>query len=189
MDPRRGKIGVDLFYKYVTSGHVTGLKLYPPCGFEMDDCRLFPLYEICGKHNLPVLSHTGPSLSILRTERAFPGSIVKIADDFKKTNFILGHGAAYNWQENMELVSKKRNVFYEVSTFQSFQANTEILKYQFSTMINKTPEKIFFGSDWPMFTMSTTLKQIVESIDQLGVLNSSQRENFFYRNVSQILLN
>ena len=61
IDPRRGEAGVKLFRKSIEQYHFSGFKVYPPCGFEIDDERLFPYYEICDNYRLPVLIHIGES--------------------------------------------------------------------------------------------------------------------------------
>ena len=45
-----------LFRKSIEQYHFSGFKVYPPCGFEIDDERLFPYYEICDNYRLPVLT-------------------------------------------------------------------------------------------------------------------------------------
>jgi predicted TIM-barrel fold metal-dependent hydrolase len=187
MDPARGKPGVDLFERYVQKGVLAGLKLYPPCGFEMDDERLYPLYEICAQYKLPVLSHTGPSLSVLRQERRFPESIQKISADFREINFILGHGAAVDWKSNLDVVSTIDNVYFEISTFQAQTTDKQMLEQQFATIVNQVPDKVMFGSDWPMFTFSTSLKDIVHSIESIGTLTSTQLDKLFSKNARYIL--
>ncbi len=36
-----------------------GVKIYPALGYDPSDYRLWPIYEICEKYNIPVLSHCG----------------------------------------------------------------------------------------------------------------------------------
>jgi uncharacterized protein len=187
MDPHRGRAGIDLFERHARRGVLSGLKLYPPCGFEMDDERLYPLYEICAQYGLPVLSHTGPSLHTLRTEKNFPASIHKIAADFRGINFILGHGAAVDWRSNLDVVMQETNVYFEISTFQTQTSNAEALRYQFGTIVSQAPDKVMFGSDWPMFTLSTTLKDIVQIVQGTGAFTSLQLEKFFSGNARYVL--
>ena len=187
VDPARGQQGIDLFEKYVSRGVFKGLKLYPPCGFEMDDTRLYPLFEVCSEHGLPVLSHTGPSLGSLRTERRFPEAIRKVSGDFKKVNFILGHGGAVEWQQNMQLAKEIPNIYYEISTFQAVEPNQDALKTQLRQMIEETPDKLMFGTDWPMFLMGSSLKQIVSLLFDMGFKNDTLFEQFYYKNISKLL--
>jgi predicted TIM-barrel fold metal-dependent hydrolase len=36
-----------------------GIKIYPALGYDPSDYRLWPIYEVCEKFNIPVLSHCG----------------------------------------------------------------------------------------------------------------------------------
>jgi predicted TIM-barrel fold metal-dependent hydrolase len=65
IDPRRADDGkdnlYDLFLKAFTEGDVKffGVKIYPSLGYSPSDERLLPIYEICEKKNIPVLTHCG----------------------------------------------------------------------------------------------------------------------------------
>lgn len=59
IDPRRPGV-FDLFREYVEDKGVRGVKLYPPLGYFPYDEGLYPVYEYCEKHNLPVISHCSP---------------------------------------------------------------------------------------------------------------------------------
>jgi predicted TIM-barrel fold metal-dependent hydrolase len=59
IDPRRPGFD-DIFYRYIEEHHFQGLKLYPPLGIYPFDKRLYPIYEYCQKHQLPVIAHCSP---------------------------------------------------------------------------------------------------------------------------------
>jgi uncharacterized protein len=59
IDPRREGF-MELFKKSVEEWGFKGVKIYPPLGIFPYDERLYPVYEYCSIHNLPVISHCSP---------------------------------------------------------------------------------------------------------------------------------
>lgn len=186
VDPRRGRRGIDLFEKAVRDWKFGGLKLYPPCGFELDDPQLMPLYEICNAYHVPVLSHTGPSLATMRTERRYPETVLTISAAFPGVQFILGHGGARDWETSVDVARQRPNVALEISAFQAY-AGPEALKVRFRHFFDQVPDQVLFGSDWPMFIMGTSQVQLVELIRDLGVLTEAENDKLYYQNAQRIL--
>ncbi len=59
IDPRRPGV-LDLLKENVEENGFKGIKLYPPLGYFPYDKYLYPVYEYCQAHNLPVISHCSP---------------------------------------------------------------------------------------------------------------------------------
>lgn len=182
IDPRRGKEGYDLFEEYAKKGIMKGLKLYPPCGFELTDNLVMPLLEICDAYSLNVLTHTGPSLNSMRTEKLYPQSIINIATNFKKLKFIAAHGIR-NMKHTEEILKKTNNIFIDISGFHLIQK--EELESRFKMLEAFASDRILFGSDWPMFKLGTTLKNIVDSFLELH-LNDNFKIKILHENAIQL---
>ncbi len=65
-DPRRAEIEdsknnlYSLFnYAFCEGQSFFGVKIYPALGYSPSDYRLWPIYEICEKYSIPVLTHCG----------------------------------------------------------------------------------------------------------------------------------
>lgn len=188
IDPRRGLPGLELFQKAISVDKFKGLKLYPPCGFELDDTRLYPFYEICNSLNLPVLTHTGPSLNSMKSETKYPTSLLKVSAEFKNINFILGHGGARDWQTSISLAKQRKNVSFEISAFQLYtEGNSNDLETRFRIFFDQVPDQVMFGTDYPMFGMRNTQKQLVSMIQELQSINIHEKEKLFYKNSSSII--
>lgn len=187
IDPRRGVKGVELFEKSIKEYKFKGLKLYPPCGFELDDPGLYPLYEICNEYELPVLTHTGPSLKILGQEKKYPASILKVADEFKNIKFILAHAGARDCETTLEITKKRENVFFDISTFQRFLTTKEEMNFQFRQFCDHCPDRIIFGTDYPMFLLSASQKQLVSLVENLESVSAAEKDNILYKNACHVL--
>ena len=183
IDPRRGKEGVDLFEKGIKEYGFCGLKLYPPCGFEIDDTRLHPYYEICNAHSIPILIHIGPSLPEMKTEFRYPQSILAVTEEFKRIPFILGHAALCFYDSSWDLPLKSERIFLEVSGFQKQMHQYDLLAKRMKHLFEVCPNHIVFGSDWPIFS---DLKQSVEFFSQMKSLTDRHKELLFHKNAEGI---
>lgn len=186
VDPRRGEPGVRLFEKAIREYGFHGLKLYPPCGFELDHPGLYPYYELCSTLGVPVLSHTGPSLARLTTEKNYPATILKVSEQFPNVRFILGHGGGRDWETSVEVALRRPNVSFEISSFH-VAAEMEELKKRFRYFFDRCPDQVLFGSDFPMFAMSCSQKQLVDIIYELDSISAAEKDKLLAGNSRYIL--
>ncbi|MFT5162103.1 MAG: putative TIM-barrel fold metal-dependent hydrolase [Alteromonadaceae bacterium] len=164
VDPRRGESAVQAFASLVSSSAVAGLKLYPPCGYSPSDKRLYPFYEICREHRLPVLLHTGPTSAALAFSFAAAGLIDQAAKDFPSVNFILAHAGASYVQDAIAQCMYRPNVYMDISGFPSTLAAggwRQHLRQLFSLNLN---HKIIFGTDWPVFGSKSGLSKLTDEL-------------------------
>ena len=190
VDPRWGKDGLALFERSVVEYGFRGLKLYPPCGYSPSDRALFPFYEICAQHRIPVLMHTGPTSAALSFSTSNPWLVDEAAHTFPTVNFILAHGSVNFTDECAMMCRFRPNVFLDVSAFQTLsQLGMEVaLKRTFTQGIN---HKVLFGTDWPVFRMQGDQKTFVEFATAEGGpmddLNDSEKCLILHGNIERIL--
>jgi uncharacterized protein len=164
IDPRSGIEAVDFFERTIVEYGFDGLKLYPPCGYSPSDARLFPFYEICAKHRVPVLLHTGPTSPVLEFEFAHPSRVDLAAKSFPAVNFILAHGGVNHTADAALLCAYRPNVYLDIAGFpgalhpQGWKQNLRDLVH---LGIN---HKIIFGTDWPLFSMTASTKSCIEDL-------------------------
>ena len=98
--------------RYVVNGPLVGINMEPgamPTPWYADDRRLYPIYEKCEAHGIPVVlmlgGRAGPDLSY-----SSPIIISRLARDFPGINFLVSHGGwpwvqpllgACFWQHNI----------------------------------------------------------------------------------------
>ncbi len=62
-EPSKNKNLYSLFNKaFCEDTSFFGVKIYPALGFDVNDHRLWPIYNLCEKFKIPVLSHCGGSI-------------------------------------------------------------------------------------------------------------------------------
>ncbi len=187
VDPRRGEEGLQLFERGITQSGFRGMKLYPPCGYELNDPALYPYYELCRHHGLPVLTHVGPSLPGMKNESNFPRSILEVAETFPEVDFILGHGALLHYDLCRDLPLERENLYLEVSGFQVRMEERDSVKKMMRSLFDLSPGRILFGTDWPLYKSKGSQEQFIAYFEELGVLKDAELERFFYGNAASLL--
>ncbi|QUH29833.1 amidohydrolase family protein [Vallitalea guaymasensis] len=184
IDPRRGKKGADLFEKCIKEYKFSGLKLYPPCGYEIDDKGLYPLYEICNEYRLPVLIHIGPSWEDMKSTFNYPDSILKVSKEFPNVPFVLGHAALLFYEESHKLPLVRDNIYLEVSGYEKMIEQEALLKERMKNLMKDCPDKVVYGSDWPMYR---TVKEDISYFESFDFMTDDFKEKFFHKNALDLL--
>lgn len=191
VDPRWGLDGVRLFERSVAEWGFTGFKVYPPCGFSPSDERLFPFYEVCAQHGLPVLVHIGPTSPHLSFEYSSPFHIDAAARSFPTVNFILAHGAAHHVEESVMLCEYRPNVYLDLSGLQAKMRVERAAGYHRHVFHRGINHKIIFGTDWPLFRMQGSTAEFVEQLAGAeGVMrgvSKHDRDQVFRGNIGRLL--
>ena len=191
VDPRWGKDGIDLFERSLTELGFRGFKVYPPCGFSPSDPSLFPYYELCAQHRVPVLLHTGPTSPALDFSVSSPFLIDEAARLFPSVNFILAHGAVSFVEECVMLCRFRPNVYLDISGYQAtlgYDPAATAVKNIVSVGIN---HKVLFGTDFPVFRLQGDQKTFLEALTgengALAELNEREKALVLHRNVERFL--
>ncbi len=167
VDPRWGHDGVALFERALVEFGFSGFKVYPPCGFSPSDPALFPFYELCAAHRLPVLVHIGPTSPALSFETCNPFLIDVAARNFPSVNFILAHAAVSFREECVMMAAYRPNVFLDVSGYQTSIRNG--VECAVGGLVSRgVDHKILFGTDWPVFRTQSTQRMFVEALTNQG---------------------
>lgn len=186
VDPRWGRDGVALFERAIVDYGFDGLKLYPPCGYSLSDKALWPYYEICEAHSLPVLTHIGSTSPVFDCSNARPIFVEKPAMAFPGVNFVLAHGSLHYPDECQMLCSNRPNVYLDISGFEA--ADISQLTQLFGRRI---AHKVLFGTDWPIFRLQGRQVDFISRINSEGAFPESvsalDRQLFYAGNATRIL--
>ena len=191
VNPRWGKDGLGLFERSLTEFGFRGFKVYPPCGFSPSDPSLFPFYELCAHHRVPVVLHIGPTSPALAFDTSDPFMLDAAARSFPAVNFIMAHGAV-NYTEHCAMMCAYRpNIYLDLSDHQSAARKGNAagaIRVAVSRGIN---HKILFGTDWPVYRMQGNQQSLVEAVmtedGPLSELNDVDKANILYKNAERLL--
>jgi predicted TIM-barrel fold metal-dependent hydrolase len=161
-DPSRGAAALNIVKRWTATRECEGVKLYPPCGFELDDERMLPLWQYCNDNGVPVLTHSGPSLRALSRDPRYPQSVEEIIRQFPDVRIALAHGMVWDLEGTVDLLQRyPRNLYADISSFH------QLSDRELETMLEscaKVSDQVLFGSDAPLFDLSGNLGAKLEEM-------------------------
>lgn len=152
-----------------------GVKIHPDSqGFNMDDDKMMPMYKLLEKKDIPVLFHCGD----YRYDFSHPRRLSNVIDSFPNLTVIAAHFGGWSVQDLALEYLKDRNCYLDVSSSLSYIGSVRAKE-----LIDAyTPERILFGSDFPMWTPEEELEKFMQ-ID----LSDDAREKILFTNAANIL--
>jgi len=166
------------------SKKICGIKLFPGHNpFYLTDERCKPVYELCEKHNIPVVIHTGASSKNKECAKYNdPKDIVKIVNDYKKLKVVITHFFFPEMEYCYNLTKDFQNIYYDTSAM----ADTEVIEEsggwdKVVDVLRRTallkPDNILFGTDWPMCSVGEHTK-LIKALK----LDKNSEEKIFFKN-------
>lgn len=135
-----------------------------------------PAYKLAAKYNVPVVFHTGDTYSIkAKIKYSDPMAIDEVAVDFPNTTFVIAHMGNPWIQTATEIAYKNPNVYIEASAIMIGdikRLNSQALETQLIAPIRwsyqymESPEKLMFGTDWPLTGMKDYIDAYKQAIPQ-----------------------
>lgn len=151
-----------------------GIKMHPDFQeFDIDDPRLFPLYEAL-RGRASVMFHVGDK----RYTHSHPAKVRRILELFPGLDVIAAHFGGYSMYETAQALLQDTNCVMDISSSMMFMEPGVPEKY-----INAYgAERIAYGTDYPVFD---PIKE-VERFLQLD-LTDDQKEQIAYKTARRIL--
>ena len=159
-----------------------GVKLHPDYqGFDVDDERVFPIYEKLQDMAMPVLFHAGVDPVSLDHIHCRPEAVRKVAEKFPEMRIVAAHlGGNLMYEESKEhlLCAGLENLYVDCSMAGFFTTPNEMLEG--IRMIGA--DKVLFATDLPWSDGSTAVKRL----DTIG-LNEHELDLIFSNNALKLL--
>lgn len=156
-----------------------GVKFHPEYqSFNIDDERVYPLYEAIASAGLPMLFHTGGDAAYKPPFKAEPPAVLKMATAFSGAVIIAAHVGGYMfWDEASELLPST-GIYIDLA------ASADLLHGDHLRRIIRTwgSEKVLFGTDSPWFEP----KKCIDVLLSAG-LEDEEYENIFHLNAEKLL--
>lgn len=152
-----------------------GIKIHPDFQhFDIDDERMFPLYEEMARLSLPVLFHVGDE----NTDASSPSRLLRVIERVESLTAIAAHMGGYcAWDEAVETLYGK-NVYFDTSDALISLPRDKVLE-----LLRRHPiELILFGSDFPLASPSDAF----ELFDSLP-LTEEQKNMIYFENAARLL--
>lgn len=171
---------------------IKGVKLYPGYQhFYPNEERCKPVYELCLKHDVPVIFHSGDVLigyvQNPKIKYSHPIHVDDVATDFPDLKIVIAH-MGNPWQiDCAELLYKNPNVYADISgLFEQYDIEKnyeELMRRKIKDLVSYTgaEHKLMYGTDWPLFPMKSYLK----FVKSLG-LRGKELDNLLYGNAVKV---
>jgi predicted TIM-barrel fold metal-dependent hydrolase len=158
LHPRLSKITVD---KFETVVHI------------LEKIKFDFIVIDCFYYGSSLETHTNLELSIF------------IAKYFKDKKILLAHGGGHKVLEYMLYTRDLKNVYYDFSLSSNYLQNTSA-RIDIVNFIKFNSLKVFFGSDYPDFTVSNSI-DIYNQLMIEAKLDEEQKKRIYYSNVLNFL--
>ncbi len=161
--------GLARLEQLLRTGNIRGLKLYPGYQhFFPADQRCAPLYQLGMKYDVPVIFHSGDSISWetrAKLKYAHPLHLDEVATDFPQLKIIIAHLGNPWITDCAEVLYKNPNVYADLSGLwvgkRLAAGYGRLLRRQIKDLIAYAgAHKLLYGTDWPNVPMRAYLKFI-----------------------------
>jgi predicted TIM-barrel fold metal-dependent hydrolase len=163
----------------IAEAGIRGVKLHPYYqAFEVDERRLYPLYERFRRRGLVFLCHTGFDIAFERIRRADPVRIAAVSRDLPGLKLVTSHlGAWQDWDE-VERHLLGTEVYMDVSYSFPFMPPQKAR----GLLMGHPQTHLLFGSDSPWADQEETLRTVLDM--ELG---ERRLEALLCRNAARLL--
>lgn len=178
---QRGSSEVIKYKELIESKAIFGLKFFPGHDpYYPTDERCLPYYELCQRLNVPVIFHTGENSANAEVSKYNdPKYIVEIAKKYPQLKIIITH---YFWPKLdycYEITRNISNIYFELAATGDEEVleksgGIEKMKEILSKTIKDRPDKVIFGTDWPM----CSIKNHIELVRSLNLSKEIEEEIF-----------
>lgn len=187
------KKDLDELEELLREKEIIGVKLY--LGYQHIypyDGRCKPIYELCRKYDVPVVFHTGDTLSYstkAKVKYAHPLHIDDVATDFSDLKIVIAHLGNPWIMDCAEVLYKNENVYADLSglTVQGLDEGLdspcgEMIKKKIQElMLYSSPRKLLYGTDWPLAPIESYIK-FVKKLD----VSKEDLDYIFYKNAARL---
>lgn len=182
--------GEDLkdYRAWIKDGLVQGLKIYS--GYEHHypyDERYQKVYDTCVEFDIPVMIHTGDTLSKKSKLRyAQPLNLDDVAVDNPELKIIMCHLGNPWIEDAQEVIYKNKNVYGDISGFVMGDFDhyfEKMMSEKVSELINYAgePKYLLYGTDWPISTMDSYLNFVAKL-----KIKKEFRDLLMYKNAKEL---
>ena len=130
-----------------------GVKMHPDSqGFNIDDVRLFPAYEIL-QDKAPLLLHMGD----IRYNYSHPHRLCRVLEQFPKLTVVAAHFGGYSMYETAYEILKDKDCYFDISSSMMFMEEGIAEKY----IRSYGADRMVYGTDFPLWDPIAEVKRFL----------------------------
>ncbi|MGD1060538.1 MAG: amidohydrolase family protein [Methanomassiliicoccales archaeon] len=183
VDPQRGELALKLVEKYVKKFDARGVKVYPPTGWRPDEERIAPFWKLVDELGLFVVTHSGAVWGPLNEELSRPSYYAPVLERHHSLKLVVAHMGGKFRDEVWPLLEKYPNVYTDCSALQGWlPSNPDMVMSRLSEVAKRIPERVFFGTDWPLFELAYSQPSFVDLVKSGDWGTEEMKERLFSGN-------
>lgn len=156
-------------------------------GISLHDNKVSMVVKLAGRYNIPVMFDGFMGRGRIPILETHPYWIDKLAFQYPDTSIIIAHMGGSNIMDCYAIVQNNKNVFLDLSaTLIKYDGSSVIYDIEFLINTLKGTGRLIFGSDYPTFAISDTLKRYKMMFDKLS-LSLEDQEQIFCNNIKKLL--
>jgi len=188
VDPRRGRRAIELLEEYANRHGAMGVKVYPATGFYPDDEALEPFWSAVDDLDLLTVTHIGAAWGPMDEKYCHPSRYVKVLERHPSVNFVMAHLGGKWREETLSIVEDYENAYTDCSALQGWlPSNPEMALRRLEEVARRIPDKVIFGSDWPLFELQYTTRHWVNFVKENDWAPEETKEKLFYGTIRRLL--
>lgn len=161
--------------EFIHRSKLHGIKLHPDTQlFNIDDERLFPLYDYMQSAHLALLTHTGDP----RYDYSHPRRMKRVIELFPNLEVIAPHFGGWGVFEEALALLGPEHCWVDLSSSRQVMSEEQFLRY----IDAYGADRVLYGSDFPVWDC----KEEAEFFMRLP-LKDTDREKIAYKNAEKIL--
>jgi uncharacterized protein len=155
VDPQRGEKALQMLDHFVSKYNALGVKMYPSTGWYPNEDRIKAFYDRVNDLGLTIITHTGAAWGSLEEKYSEPRFWEDVLQRYPDTNIVLAHLGGKWRNETFELCQRYPNCYTDCSALQGWlPSDPDTAVSRLKEIAEKIPDKVSFGSDFPLFEMS-----------------------------------
>ncbi|WP_435158239.1 amidohydrolase family protein [Haladaptatus sp. DFWS20] len=156
-----------------------GLKLHPTAGFYHHDKETYRLLEVAQRHDVPVLTDTGPVFAPLYSKYSHPTNLDEVLSDFPDLPIIAAHMSFEWWRDLLAVARSKVNAQLHID-ISGWQERCKERPDEFATAVRQLMDavggdRMHFGTDDPAFDPVHPKEEWLENIRGLTTREKAPR--------------
>ena len=160
--------------EHIRSLGLRGVKMHPDTqGFNIDDERLYPMYEeIEGR--MPVYLHTGD----FRYDYSHPRRLRRVLEDFPRLQAVAAHFGGWSVQDEAQEYLRDTDCLVDVSSSLMFISPEKAVEY----IRAFGADRVMFGSDFPLWDPDVEFERFMAL-----PITDDEREQIAYGTAAELL--
>jgi predicted TIM-barrel fold metal-dependent hydrolase len=129
-------------------------------GCNLDDRRLYPIYELCSELDMTLMPQTSGILGAKSIDYANPVHLDQVAEDFPTLRIIAGHGCYPYVREAIVVAARRENVFMSPDSL-LFDLGTEDWLKAVNSHHFGIGDQFLFGSAYPLIEIQPYVEKFL----------------------------